>query len=165
MQRARRTRSGQRRASVGHEPVNDRSLRHDPRRVELRVGHIVVPLDMVEVDRVPEAWVLIEIAGVSPEDGVVNETAQVAFEMSMVDGIEADQRREQTDIRLRQLPADEVALAGEARLQPVEPGEERVDRLLVSGLGGGKTGLVDPVVDLVEEDGLTASISSHRGSG
>ncbi len=43
--------------------------RHDAGRVDLLVGQVVVPLDVVEVDGLAEAGLPVEIAGIGPEDG------------------------------------------------------------------------------------------------
>ena len=56
--------------------------------------------DLLEVDRVPESRGLIEVAGVAPQVLEGRERLTIALEVAEVDGIEADEGREQTDIRL-----------------------------------------------------------------
>src|SRR6266508_5168968 len=53
---------------VGGGPAGRvRAERHDPARVQLVVGAVVVPLDVVEVDRVAESRRLEQVPGVRPE--------------------------------------------------------------------------------------------------
>jgi hypothetical protein len=39
--------------------VKQRADRDDPSRIDLSVGHVVVALDVVEIDSVYDAWLLI----------------------------------------------------------------------------------------------------------
>ena len=51
--------------------------------------HVVVPFDMVEIDRLGNARKLVEILEITGEMRIVDDAPEVALEMTMVDGIEA----------------------------------------------------------------------------
>ena len=83
------------------------------RRVEIQVGangnnpgwidglmaFVIVVLDMLEVCRLPHAWPLIKLTREAPQIRVVGDAPDIALEVPMIDGIEADQRCEQPPIR------------------------------------------------------------------
>jgi hypothetical protein len=61
-----------------------------------------VLLDMSAIHRASDIAGLVNIPHLAIEAGVVSDTATVPFAMRDVDGIEADQRRPQSDIGLGQ---------------------------------------------------------------
>ena len=66
--------------------------------INVVVGDVVVPLDVVEVDGIGDAVGLIEVFEVTEEVGVVDDPPKVAFEMAIVDGVEAYEGNEQAPI-------------------------------------------------------------------
>src|SRR4051812_20825803 len=74
-------------APVRRPEVELRSLGDDPRRVDLRMRRVVVALDVVEVDRVGDARLLVEVAQVAGQVCVVVDAPQVALEVADVDGV------------------------------------------------------------------------------
>lgn len=78
---------------------------------------------------------------------------EVALEVLHVDRVEADDRREQSDIRLGDGVAEEVRrsgeLFGEVGFDPVEGAEEGCDGFFVGFLRGCEAGFVDAVVYVV----------------
>ena len=107
-----------------------------------------MPLDLREVGGVAEAGGLEEVACVGPQHGQLAELVPVALEVPVVDGVEADQRREQPDVGLGDRVADEVALVGEPVRQPVQGSEQLLVGAVVRLLGTGEPALVDAVVDV-----------------
>jgi hypothetical protein len=112
------------------------------------VAAVVVVLDVVEVDGLGDARVLVQLARVGPQVRVVDEPPEVALEVADIDRIEADQGGEQPPVGLGEPVAEQIALADRRCLQPVERLEQRQHRFLVGLLGGGEAGLVDAVVDV-----------------
>ena len=110
------------------QPARSGPSGHDAGRVDVAVDLVVVALDVHEVDRVAEAGRLEEVAGVGPQDRQLGQLLAVALEVPVVHGVEPGQRREQPDVGLGDRVADEVALVREPLRQPVEAGEEAVDR-------------------------------------
>ena len=80
-------------APVGRVPVLVGADGDDPARVDQGVGHVVVAADVVEAHRLGDAGRLVEVARVRPEVRVVDDPAQAALEVDVVDGVEAQQRR------------------------------------------------------------------------
>jgi len=73
------------------------------------VAHVVVALDVAEIDGLGDARDLVDVAGVGPEVAVIDDAPDVALEMTMVDGIEPDERGEQPDIGFGEaFPAQEA---------------------------------------------------------
>ena len=71
--------------------------------IDVVVGDVVVPLDVVEVHGVGDPVGLIEIFEVAKEVGVVDDPPEVAFEMAVIDGVEAYERDEQAPIGFDEL--------------------------------------------------------------
>ena len=63
--------------------------RNDTGWIDVVVGDVVMPLDVVEVHGIGDAVGLIEVFEVAEEVGIVDDPPEVALEMAMVDGIEA----------------------------------------------------------------------------
>src|SRR6185437_3363426 len=129
--------------------VDLRAERDDAGRIDLAVAPIVMRLEHPEIDCLGHAGCPVKGARVIPQCRILVDVAQVAFEMAVMDGIEAHQGREEPPIRLGGAVADEMALPPEARLDPIERAEERRNRLLIGLLARGEAGLVDAVVDRV----------------
>ena len=88
--------------------VQQRSQGDDASRVDIIVRHVVVPFDVVEIDRLGHARKLIEILEITGEMRVIDDAPEVAFEMTMVDGIEANERDEETPIGFDNLLAEQI---------------------------------------------------------
>ena len=59
----------------------------------------IVPLDRVEIAGGGNAWVLIEIAHIGTQLGIVSNLTTIAFEEAIVSHVESKQSGEKTDIR------------------------------------------------------------------
>ncbi len=70
-----------------------------------------MPLDVEKIDRRADIGVLIETPRKVPDGRVIDDRAPIAFEMAVIDGIEAHERRERADVGLGQRVADEIRLA------------------------------------------------------
>src|SRR5438874_2469383 len=97
----------------------------------MMVRHVVMALDVIEVDGLAETALLKQIARVGPKMRVVDDSPQVALEVAEVDGVETDERREQPDVRLGHPIANQIPLTAQPRVEPVEAREQRHDRRLV----------------------------------
>ena len=77
--------------------------RNDTGWIDVVVGDVVVPLDVVEVHGVGDAVSLIEVFEIAEEVGVVDDPLKVAFEMTVVDSVEAYEGDEQAPIGFDEL--------------------------------------------------------------
>jgi hypothetical protein len=71
--------------------------------IDVVVGDVVMPLDVVEDHGIVDPVGLIEVFEVTEEVGVVDDLSKVAFEMAMVDGVEAHEGDEQAPIGFDEL--------------------------------------------------------------
>ena len=69
-----------RRLEIQHRPD-----RHDPGRVDALVAHVIVPLDVAEIDRRRDARQLVDIARVGPQVLVIDDPPDVALEVPVID--------------------------------------------------------------------------------
>ena len=100
--------------------IQHRADRHDPRWIDRFVALIVVTLDVREIRRLSDARPLIELACICPQMRVVDQPANVAFEVSNIHRIEANQRREEAPIRFRYLVARQVSASRQTLLELVQ---------------------------------------------
>ena len=77
--------------------------RDDTGWIDVVVGDVVMPLDVVEVHGIGDPVGLIEVFEVTEEVRVVDDPSKVAFEMAMVDGVEANEGDEQAPIGFDEL--------------------------------------------------------------
>src|SRR4051812_16793608 len=73
---------------------------YDARRVDIGVRDVVVPLDVIEIDRPGDVRLLVKIAQIVVEIGVIDDAPQIAFEMSVINRIEPHQRAEEPPVGL-----------------------------------------------------------------
>src|SRR3546814_210299 len=149
----------ERRPIMRRGEVRSRSRRHDAGGIDGPMALIIMALDVFHVHGRGDARQLEEVAREAPEARVVLDPPDVAFEVPVIDLVEADQGCEQPDIRLCELVAGDVALARKLRVEPVERLEHPRHGLVIGGLAGGEARLVDPIVDTVV-DALVESIDS-----
>ncbi len=76
-------------AAVGGGEILVGAKRDDTGRIDVVVGDVVMPLDVVEVHGVGDAVGLIEVFEVAEEVRVVYDSPEVALKMAVVDGVEA----------------------------------------------------------------------------
>lgn len=105
--------------------VKLRSDRDDAVRVDHVMAGVIVAADVVERHGARHTGPLIQLTGVGPEVGIVDDPCLVALEMALVDLVEPDQRGEQTPVRLGDAPAGKVALPRQDVFEPVERVEQR----------------------------------------
>src|SRR3546814_16250837 len=107
--------------------------RHDAGGMDGPMALIIMALDVFHVHGRGDARQLEEVAREAPEARVVLDPPDVAFEVPVIDLVEADQGCEKPDIRLCELVAGDVALGRKARvahmerLEPPRPGPFLVD--------------------------------------
>jgi hypothetical protein len=70
-----------------------------------------VRLDVINAHRRGDAGHLIELAQIVREIWVIDDAAEVAFEVAVIDRVEANKRREQPPVRLGDDRARDIALA------------------------------------------------------
>ena len=72
--------------------------RDDAGRVDVIMRHIVVALDMVEIDGLGNAVGLVKIFEIAEQVRIVDDPTDVAFEVAVIDRIEPDQGDEQLPV-------------------------------------------------------------------
>ena len=64
---------------------------NDPGGIDGSVAFVIVAFDMLEVGRFPHAGRLVKLARKAPEVRVVGDAPDIALEMPVIDGIEANE--------------------------------------------------------------------------
>ena len=93
---------------------------NDAGRIDVVVSDVVVPLDVIKVDSLGDAGVLIEVTQIGVEMGIVKDAANVALEVAEIDGVEAHERAEEPPVRFDDAAAEKIAPAGEPLLQLIK---------------------------------------------
>src|SRR6267143_1622490 len=101
-----------------------RTERHDARRVDVIVRQVIVTFDVVKVHRLGDARKLVEIEQKTVEVRVINDAAEIAFEVDVIDRVESDQRAEEPPVCLHRFRAEQVTPRGQAMFQLTERREE-----------------------------------------
>ena len=82
--------SAQARPVVRRREIDDRSDRHDARRINLTLAAVIMPLDLIDANGLGYSGHLIKVAQIIPEIGIVGDAPQIAFEMAVIDAVETD---------------------------------------------------------------------------
>lgn len=72
--------------------------RDDPRRIDIIVGHVVMTFNMIEIDGFGDSWGLINIAQIGEKVWITGDLAKIAFKMTVIDRVEADQGHEEPQV-------------------------------------------------------------------
>jgi len=120
--------------------------------VDVVVGNVVVAFNVVEVDGFGDARLLVKIAEIALEVGIIDDPAEVAFEMTVINGVETDEGTKETPIGFDDLRAKQKSARREALFQMVESCEEGAASLLVDNLTRGKAGFINAVVDVFVDE-------------
>ena len=67
--------------------------------------HVVVALDVVKIHSLGYSVVLIQVAQIRPEVSVIDDAAEIALEVAMIDRVEPDERREKAPVGFGQASA------------------------------------------------------------
>lgn len=94
----------------------------------------------------------IQIPSVGPEVGEISQTVAVATKTIVIGRIEASQADIETDVRVPNPVAKEETRMTQSLLQLIQTGKELVVSCLIGCLTACKTSLVDPVIDVLEND-------------
>lgn len=95
---------------VGGGEIDERPDRHDAGWIDLPLAAVIMPLDLIDVNRLGNSGHRIEVAQIIPQVGIIGDTPQVAFEMTVIDGVKANERGKEPPIRFGDLPPDQIAL-------------------------------------------------------
>ncbi len=71
--------------------------------------HVVVALDVIEIDGVGDAGLLIQIHQVTLQVRIIDDAADVALEMAVIDGVEPNECAEETPVGFDDAIVEQVA--------------------------------------------------------
>ena len=78
--------------------IEERADGHNSGRINFSVGHVIMTLDVIEIDRVGNSWLLIQIHQITLQVRVIDDAAQIAFEVSVINDVEPDERAEKSPV-------------------------------------------------------------------
>ena len=90
--------------------VNNRTLGNHSGRVDGLMAFVVMPFNMLHIDCLSDAGLLVQIAQVFRKVGIIGNAPDITLKMTYVDRIKPDQRGEQTPIRFSDLIARQIPL-------------------------------------------------------
>lgn len=131
--------------------------RDDSRRIDILVGLIIMVFAMVHVASRSNARHLINLAHPTQDIRVVMSDGFVgAFEMGMIHGIEAVTCREETNVGFGENISGQKLLCLQNGFHSVHSFEKCVHSLFVGPLCGGKSSLIDAIVDVWKDPFIQA---------
>ena len=116
--------SGERVSSMRAQQVHRGTDGDNTGRIDVIMREVVMPLDVIEIYRVRNAGHLIEVFEVTGQIRVVDDAPEVAFEMSMIDGVKPDEGDKESPIGFDELRAEEIAPLAESGVQLIQRREE-----------------------------------------
>src|SRR5882724_3466482 len=119
--------------------------------INFGVRHVIMTLDMIEINRLGDTGLLIQVHKITLEVRVIDNAADVALEVTMVDDVKPDEGAEKAPVGFDDATVEQVPAFREARLQFIECFKEFSARDLVRPLARGEPGLVNAVVDVLVE--------------
>ena len=85
-------------ALVRLREIEQRADGNDARWINLTVRDVVVTFDVIKVDSIGDAWLLIQVHQVSLQVGIIENASQVAFEVAVINRVETHERAEQSPV-------------------------------------------------------------------
>jgi hypothetical protein len=82
---------------------------YDAGGINCCLRHVVVTLDVIEVDGLGDTRLLVQIHQVSLKIRVINNASDVALEVAVIDDVEPDQGAEKSPIGFNDAVAEEIA--------------------------------------------------------
>src|SRR5262245_9307966 len=110
-----------------------RSFRNNAVRV-YSGNAVISPFDVVKIYRVSNSRDVVQTLQVSGQAGIVNHTAQITFEQSVIGNVKANKRDKGPPITFGNALAQQIRLTGKPLFHFVETAEHSCDRFLVGFL-------------------------------
>ena len=89
--------------------IKDRPGRDDSGGVDIRVGRVIVSFDVIEIHGLRDAGKLIEVPEVTLQIRVIDDPAEVALEVAVINDVETHERAEEAPIGFDKLLAEKIA--------------------------------------------------------
>ena len=80
--------------------IENRADGNDAVRINLRVRHVVMTLDVIEIDGLGDPRLLVQIHQITLQIWVIDDTAQITLEMAVIDRVEPNKRAKKPPVRL-----------------------------------------------------------------
>jgi len=126
-------------------PIRIRGDGDNAERIDRRVIGVTCRTDRLEIDGAVDPVPGIEITGIGPQVRIVDQAPSAASVQHVIDTIEPHQRGEQKPVRGRHRRSAEITATPQSDFERIQGFKNLGHRLVISGLGFGKTGPVHPV--------------------
>src|SRR5262245_39280175 len=94
--------------------------RNDPSGVDLLMRHVVMTLDMLEIDRFCYSRLLIKVQEITLQIWIIHNPSNVALEMPVINGVKPNESAEKPTIRFDHSLAKKITTASEPKFQFVQ---------------------------------------------
>jgi hypothetical protein len=106
-------------------------------------------LDVIEIDGVGDARLLIQIHQIALQIWVIDDSPQIAFEMAVIDGVEPNERAKKSPVRLDNAIPKQVSTFRQTLFEFVERFKNSAASNLVRPLARGETRPVNAIVYII----------------
>ena len=106
-------------------------------------------LDVIEIDGVGDAGLLIQVHQIALQIWVIDDTPEIALEMAVIDGVEANKRAKKSPVRLHNAIPKQVSTFRQTLFEFVERFENSAAGNLVRPLARGETSSVNAIVYII----------------
>jgi hypothetical protein len=89
-------------------------------RINVIVGDVVMLFDVLEVYGFGDSRLLIQVSQIAVQVGVVHDSADIAFKVPVIDGVEAHESAKEPPVRFDNAIAEKVCLDCQALFQFIE---------------------------------------------
>lgn len=129
--------------------IKHRTEGNNAGRINLRVRHIIMTLDVIEIDGISDARLLIQIHQITLQIWIVDDTVQVALEMAVIHGVEANKSAKKSPVCFDNAVPKQVSTFGQTLFELVERFKKSAARNLIRPLARSETRPVNAIVYIV----------------
>src|SRR6266446_7754182 len=94
---------------MGPVQVEHGSDRHNTRWINRVVGHVIMALDVIEIDGDRDAWLLEEIHEIALQAWIIEDATEAALKVDVVNNVEPNERAKEPPIRLDDPIAEKIS--------------------------------------------------------
>ena len=92
--------------------INRRPDRDNAGRINFGVRHVIMTFDVIEINRLGDAGLLIQVHQISLQVPIIDDPADIAFEVTVIDDVEPNECAKEPPIGFDNVIVEQVAALG-----------------------------------------------------